>query len=299
LRSMREHLLDPQILSSVSNFPLLARTVVEGFIAGLHRSLFHGFGSEFVQYRDYVRGDDPKYIDWKVYARQGSLQLKIFQEETNTNVYIVLDCSASMAYDGGAGISKLRYGSIIAACLAYLIGKQGDNVGFSAYHSDLVCNIKPGHRSGQVHQICTELARLEPGGVCEHRKIFNILGESFNRRGIVILISDFLDANESVRKGISRFRFSHHDLILFQVLDSHELEFPFDNTVRFVDSESGDEIITAPEVVRERYLDAFQAYLGDFKGFCMETGIDYQLLSTRDPLANALAAYLHRREQIR
>ena len=296
---MREHLLDPSILSTVSNFPLLARTVVEGFIAGLHRSLFHGFGSEFVQYRDYVRGDDPKYIDWKVYARQDSLQMKIFQEETNTNVYIVLDCSASMAYDGGTGISKMRYGSIIAACLSYLISRQGDNVGFSAYNSDLICNIKPGHRSGQVHQICTQLARLEAGGVCEHRKIFNMLGESFNRRGIVILISDFLDADEAVRKGISRFRFSHHDCILSQVLDSHELEFPFDNTVRFVDSESGNEIITAPEVVRERYLSDFQEYLEGFKGFCRKTGIDYQKVSTKDPLASALAAYLHCREQIR
>ena len=150
-------------MSRVSNYPLLARTTVEGFISGLHRSLYHGFGSEFVQYRHYMRGDDLKYLDWKVLARQDKLQIKVFQEETNTNCYVVLDCSASMAYAGESGISKLHYGSTVAAALAYLVTRQGDNIGMSAYSEQLLTSIPPGHRSGQFNTICEELAPAQSG----------------------------------------------------------------------------------------------------------------------------------------
>ena len=143
---MSEHLLDPAILSKIDNYPLLARTVVEGFIAGLHGSLYHGFGSEFVHYRNYSPGDDLKYVDWKVYGRSDKYYVKVFQEETNTNCYIVLDSSASMGYSGADGrMTKLQYGKIIAACLAYLINRQGDNVGFYGYSDQLKCCVQPGH----------------------------------------------------------------------------------------------------------------------------------------------------------
>lgn len=292
-------LLDPGTLSRISNYPLLARTVVEGFISGLHRSLYHGFGSEFVQYRHYMRGDDLKYLDWKVLARQDRLQIKVFQEETNTNCYLVLDCSASMAYQGQQGIAKLDYAAKVAAALAYLVTRQGDNVGLSAYNESLVTAVPPGHRSGQFHTICEELARLTPTGVCQHKQVFDQLGESFHRRGLVVLIGDFLDPDPALRKGINRLRFSHHDCVLLQILHQDEVDFPFEKTVHFVDSETGDEIVTAPEVVKRQYQSGLQEALDDLRGFCLANEIDHALLHTGEPLDAALATYLHRREQHR
>jgi uncharacterized protein (DUF58 family) len=299
---MDNSLLEPSILANINNFPLLARTVVEGFIAGMHRSLYHGFGAEFMQYRNYTRGDDLKYIDWKVYARQDRFQVKVFQEETNTNCYIVVDCSASMDYTGTtSAMSKLRFATVVAACLAYLVNRQGDNVGLCAYGDRILTDVRPGHRSGQVHEICTELVRLEAGGTGTSEMIFRHLQERFNRRGIVILISDFIDADsEAMRKSLRRFRLAHHDCVLLQVLDADEQTFPFSGSVRFVDSESSDEIITAPERVREVYLERFGAAAEAFRRFCLEADIDHASLTNSDvdSLGHALAAYLHRRERV-
>jgi uncharacterized protein (DUF58 family) len=296
---MREDLLDPQILSRIDNYMLLARTIVEGFVSGLHRSLYHGFGSEFVQYRDYTRGDDLKYVDWKVYARLDKLQVKVFQEETNTNCYLVLDCSASMGYRGqDRTLSKLHYAKILAACLAYLVNRQGDNVGFYAYSDRLHASIRPGHRSGQMEQICSVMSRLEAHGVSDHGQFLAYLAERFRRRGIVVFISDFLDTDPAFLKAIRHFRFVHHDCVLCHVLDDDELNFPFRDTVRFIDAESGTDLVTAPEVVRARYRQAFGDYLKELEDFCTGGGIDYERLSTSQPLAGALAAYLHRREML-
>lgn len=294
---MREALLDPAVLAGIQNYALLARNVVEGFVAGLHRSLYHGFGSEFVQYRNYARGDDLKYVDWKAYARLGKHLTKVFQEETNSNCYIVLDASASMAYAGEEGtISKLHYAKIMAACLAYLMNRQGDNVGFYAYSDELRGAIPPAYRSGQVQQVCLELARLEGEGGCDHAKVLGYLAEHFSRRGVVVLISDLLDADEALFKAIRRFRVAHHDCIVFQVLHPDEVQFPFAGPVRFVDSEDGREIVSAPERVRQQYLDSFQRHLNDVERFCRASEVDFLRVTSAEPLASVLAAYLHRRE---
>lgn len=291
------HFIDPATLARIDNYALIARNIVEGFVTGLHRSLYHGFGSEFVQYREYSKGDDLKYIDWKVFARHDKYQMKVFQEETNTNCYIVLDTSTSMAYEGRtSGISKIRYGKILAACIAYMVNRQGDNVGFYAYNDRLKCGIRPSHKSGHVHRICAQLASLEPEGICNHEFVFNYLGENFNRRGLIVLISDFLDTDVALLKAVRHFRYSHHDCIMFQILDDDELDFPFDATIRFIDSESADEIVTSPEIVRDQYVEQLNAYLRDLEKFCLDANIDYQRMRTSNPLANALSAYLSRRE---
>ncbi len=296
----KEQYLDPSILSKTDNYFLLARTIVEGFITGMHRSLYHGFGSEFVHYRNYTAGDDLKYVDWKVYARLGKLQVKVFQEETNTNCYIVLDTSKSMDYSGsGERVSKLEYGKILAACIAYMVSRQGDNVGFYAYDSQLRSCIKPGHRTGQVQNICGELTRLQAHGSCAHDKILGQLAELFRRRGLIILITDFMETGDGFRKAIRYFRVSHHDCIVFNILDDDELSFPFGDTVRFTDSETGNEITTAPELVRERYLKAVNAYFQEVKDFCREDNVDYNRIMTSAPLAKALSSYLHRREMFK
>ena len=294
---MKAHFLDPEILAQIDNFSLLARTVVEGFISGLHKSLYHGFGSEFVHYRHYYPGDDLKYLDWKVYARLNKFQIKVFQEETNCNCYIVLDSSASMGYQGkNSKLSKIDYAKMIVACLSYLISRQGDNVGFFSYDKQLGISIKPGHRGGQVQNICNSLTTLKTSGVCHHQTILFRLAEMFSRRGIIVFISDFLDADETLRKAIRYFRVSHHDCILFHILDDDELNFPFSGTVRFIDSESNTEISTAADIVRERYLSAFHRYLNEFEGACLTDNVEYFRLSTSQSLANILAAYLHKRE---
>ncbi len=298
--STRESFLEPAVLARVENYHLLARTVVEGFVAGLHRSLFHGFGSEFVQYRHYSRGDDLKYVDWKVYARLDRLQTKVFQEETNTNCYIVLDCSASMGYARNpATPTKLQYGKLIAACLAYLVNRQGDNVGFFAYADDLRCALRPSHRPGQVQHIFAQLEQQAASGACQHQRVLQFLGEHFRRRGLVVLISDLLDTDEALYRALRLFRCAHHDCVVFHVLDADETEFPFTGTVRFVDSEGGGDLVTAPAVVRERYLKAFAAYLDRTEHFARTHELDYHRLLTNQPLEVALTAFLHRREVFR
>ncbi|OVE82175.1 hypothetical protein BVY04_01960 [bacterium M21] len=293
---MIEKFLDPSALSRIDNYDLLARTVVEGFVSGLHKGLFHGFGSEFVQYRNYNRGDDLKHVDWKAYSRSGRLQVKVFQEETNCNCYVVLDSSASMAYAGEGRVSKLHYGKMLAASLAYLVNRQGDNVGLFGYSDRLRAEVPPGHRSDQLHRICVELARLEAEGGCSHRSVLNYLGEHFNRRGIIIMISDFLDPDEELMKALKRFRAGHHEVVLFQLLDDDELDFEMSGSVRFVDSESGNELVTAPEVVRETYKAAFDECRQKLEHDAVRNNIDYMMLRTSAPLDGAMAAYLHRRE---
>ncbi len=296
---MSEQFLDPKTLAQIDNFAVLARNVVEGFISGLHRGLYHGFGSEFVQYRHYNRGDDPKYVDWKAYARLNRLLLKVFQEETNCNCYIVLDASASMAYAGPERVSKFHYGRMIAACLAYLANRQGDNPGLFGYSDSLRSQIKPGHRPGQVQRLAAELARLDARGPCDHRKVLAYLAEHFNRRGVIVMISDFLDADEALVRHVKHFRASHHDVILFHILDDDEIDFDLDGTIRFVDSESAAEIVTAPTAVREDYRTAVQQYLSNFERFCRQHEVDYCRCRTSAPLDQVLAAYLHRRESFK
>ena len=296
----REHFLDPSTLAKIDDYYLVARTVVEGFIAGLHKSLYHGFGSEFVHYRNYTTGDDLKYVDWKVFARLDKVQIKVFQEETNSNNYIVLDTSASMNYKGkNSQISKIDYGKILTGCLAYLVNRQGDNVGFYAYNDALICALKPENRGSQVQNICTQMLGLEPKGICNHTLLLTHLAEMFRRKGIIVIISDFLDSDEILDKALRFFKVAHHDCILFHILDDDEVDFPFYGHARFIDSESGHEISTAPDVVRDQYLRSFKSYLEGFESSCLSHNLDYFRITTSQPLANALASYLHKRELFR
>lgn len=293
---MIERYIKPEVLARIDNYNLLARNLVEGFISGLHKGLFHGFGTEFVQYRPYNKGDDLKFVDWKAFARSRKLQLKVFREETNCNCYIVLDSSASMAYEAEGRVSKLKYAKMLAASIAYLVNRQGDNVGFFAYNDKIRTEVRPGHRADQVHRICIELARLKAEHAADHSSALNYLGEHFNRRGIIVMISDFLDPESELVKSLKLFRAAHHDVLLIQVLDDDELNFEFSGNVRFVDSESQDEMVTAPHIVRRQYLEALDAFLTTLDHDAMRNNIDYIRLACSQPLDGALASYLHRRE---
>lgn len=291
-------LLSPSVLARIDDYSLLARVVVEGFISGLHRSLYQGFGSEFFQYRPYVAGDDLKYVDWKVYSRRDRLQTKVFQEETNMNCCLVLDASASMDYRGErAECSKLRYASMAAACLAYLASRQGDRVGLYAYAGDMQAVVHPG-RGGGLRGVLTALGGLRAGGAADHRRALDFVSESVKRRGTVVWLSDFHGVEGEAASLLKRFRFAHHEGIAFQILDPDEVDLPFGGTMRFVDSEQAGEIVTAPDEVRDEYRRRVAEFTEAIRLSCLREQVDYQFLRSDENLGNLLAAYLHRRESL-
>ena len=292
-------LLSPATLARIENYALLAKVAVEGFISGMHRSLYHGFGTEFFQYRSYAPGDDLKYVDWKVFARRNRFYSKVYQEETNMNCCILMDASASMDYEGKrASCTKWRYASMVAACIAYLATRQGDNVGLYAFNHELLSAVPPGFRTGGLRRVLSELQRLRPGGQAEPGKVIGPLAEKLQRRGIVIIISDLLNVDEDLSWILKRFTFSRHECVVFHVLDPDELDFPFTGTMRFVDSESLDEIVTAPQLAKDYYQESMDTLIKNARRSCLEQQVDYEQVKTSDNLGNMLAAYLHRRESL-
>jgi uncharacterized protein (DUF58 family) len=290
-------LLSPATLAGIDGYALLARLAVEGFVSGLHRSLYHGFGAEFYQYRNYVKGDDLKYVDWKMFARRNKFYTKVFQQETNMDCVILVDASASMSYRGeGAPCSKLHYACMLAACLAYLANRQGDNVGFYAYNEQVVSAVPPGGRPGHLSRIFTELSRLEPAGEADHGHALSFVAETCRHRGLVIVLSDLLEATDTVIPLLKRFRFAHHDCILFQVLDPDEVQFPFNGTARFQDLETSAEITTVPQSVRTDYLKGMQDFLADLRQQCEGSQASYHLCTSDANLGAGLGAFLHQRE---
>jgi len=289
-------LLDPAHLSQMTNLQLLARTAVEGFLSGMHRSVFHGFGTEFLQYRNYSPGEDLKYLDWKVLARSDRLYTKVYQEETNMNCAVLLDCSGSMDYAGDrAPCTKFRYAAMLAACIAYLASRQGDNVGLFAYSDELLEAVEPGHRSGQLSRVMHALSRLKPHGAAAHQRTLDNLTHPFKHRGIVVLISDMLEAEDALPRLLRNFRFRHCDVIALQVLDPDEIDLPQPQVTRFKDIEAGREVVAWPPTVRHDYTHRMNAFLEELRTGFFANGIDYLKLQTTDSLGLALAQYLSHR----
>jgi uncharacterized protein (DUF58 family) len=289
-------ILSPSVLVDIDNYQLLAKVVVEGFVAGMHRSLFHGTGSEFVQYRDYTPGDDLKYLDWKVLAKRDRLYTKVFEEETNMDCTLVLDASASMGYRGvNASCSKLRYAAMAVACLAYLASRQGDNIGFYCYADKLRAAMPAARPGTQLQRIFTSLQGIEPGGVANHETHLHYVAESLRPRGIFVFVSDCLEAEDTVPELLKAFRFTGKEAIVIQVLDRDETELPYSHNVRFRDSETNEEIATSPSAVRKDYQASMAAFLANLRDACHEIQADYLLATSDSSLGELLAAYLHRR----
>lgn len=282
------------ILSKISNMELRARTVVEGFIYGLHRSPYRGFSVEFAEYREYTPGDDPRFIDWKVFARSDRYYLKEFEEETNLSCHILLDISASMKYKG-AGISKLEYASYLAASLGYLIFQQRDGVGLMSFDNQIRQFIPARNRKGHLFSLLRYLENLEPSNDTELSPPLHQIAEMVNRKGLIILISDLLDDPETALEGFRHIRFQGHDLIVFHVMDDDELNFPFENTTRFEDLESPRSYMAIPAMVRDKYLERLQNHINAFKVGCARVQADYHILNTAKPLDFALFSYLTNR----
>lgn len=287
--------LDPAVVARLGTLELRARTIVEGFLTGLHRSPFKGFSVEFAEYRQYMPGDDPSMIDWKVYARSDRHYVKRFEEETNLDCHILLDVSGSMGY-GSRGITKFEYAQCLAASLAYLMNKQRDGVGLTAFDEGIVGMLPASARGGHLRAILVTLERLKLGQRTNVAKPMHQLASSITKRGMVVLISDLLDEPERVIQGLRHFTFRGTDVVVFHILDPHELEFPFERATRFQDMESDHEVMAVPALVRQHYIEAMQALIERYKRELGGAGIDYQLLTTKDPLEMALMRYLSTRE---
>ena len=289
--------LDPGIIARLGTMELKARTVVEGFLSGLHRSPYKGFSVEFAEYRQYLPGDDLSTLDWKVYARTDRHYVKKFEEETNLECHLLLDVSASMAYRGAAAMSKLEYGSVLAASLAFLMNRQRDATGLIAFDDKIRFRLPAGARPGHLHALLLALERMEAGLQSDVARPLHQLADALVKRSLVVLISDLLDQPEPVIKGLKHLKFRGTDVIVFQVLDPNELTFPFRGPAKFRDLESADEVTADPLRVREAYLRELAGLTLRFDRELRGAGIDYVQLDTAQPLDFALLAYLATRER--
>ncbi len=286
--------LDPAVLARLGSLELKARTIVEGFLSGLHRSPFKGFSVEFAEYRQYMPGDDLSTIDWKVFARTDRHYVKKFEEETNLECHLLLDVSASMGY-GSAGVTKMQYGAFLAASLAYLMHRQRDAVGFMAFDERITRIVPTSARPGHLRAVLVALEQLSLGEKTDCSKPLHQLAEALVKRGLVILISDLLDEPDRVIEGLKHFRFKGTEVVVFHLLDPDELTFPFERATRFRDLENEDEVIAVPSLVRDQYLREVGNLIDLYKRELQSVGIDYCLLDTSTPLDFALMSYLSTR----
>ena len=288
--------IDPIVLSRISNMELLARGVVEGFVAGLHRSPYKGFSVEFMSYRPYMPGDDLMRLDWKLFARSDRYYIKQFEDETNTSVHVLVDVSASMDY-GSRGMTKRAYASYLAASLAYLVVRQRDGVGMTFFDDRIIEHIPPRSTKGHLHTLLDFLGSVPGGARTEMGKPLHELADRHRRRGFVILISDLLDDVESIVDGLRHFRFQGHDVLVLHVMDPQELTFDFSDLVEFEDMETGEKLLIAPEANREAYLKNLERFKTSLRRECGLLGVDYALLPTDQPLDFALFEYLSARSR--
>jgi len=287
--------LDPAVVARLGTLELKARTIVEGFLSGLHRSPFKGFSVEFAEYRQYIPGDDLSTIDWKVYARSDRYYVKKFEEETNLDCHLMLDVSGSMGYGSHHPLSKFEYGACLAASLAYLMNRQRDAVGLTAFDEEIVSMLPASSRPGHLRSLLVTLDRLKTAHQTNVSKPLHQLAESLTKRGMGVLISDLLDEPERVIRGLKHFQFRGIDVIVFHVLDPDEIDFPFDVATRFEDLETAEEVMAIPAVVRRDYQTALNGLIDRYRRELGASGIDYQLLSTSHPLELALLSYLSTR----
>jgi uncharacterized protein (DUF58 family) len=287
--------VDPKILARIRNLELLARSVVDGFINGLHRAPYFGASIDFAEHRGYVPGDDIRRVDWRLYARTDRYFVKQYEADTNSNFAVLLDVSKSMSF-ASQGISKLEYSSYLAACLAYLSHRQRDRVGIVTFDEDIVSFVPPSAKHFNVLLQTLDRAKaVKPG------RVLSTLGkvaEHFKRRSIVALISDLYENPDDVLEAMKPYRFLGNDLVVFHVLDPAELEFPYKDATRFQDLESGEEIPVIPDSFANEYRKMMQAHIEALTTKFSEARIDYVLLNTSKPLDEALFAYLGNRERL-
>jgi uncharacterized protein (DUF58 family) len=283
--------IDPKVLIRIQNMELVARTVVEGFVTGLHRSPYLGFSVDFAAYRTYFPGDEIKRIDWNVYGRTDKLYIKLFEGETNTKVLVLCDVSGSMNYQSGS-VSKLDYARMLAASLSYFAYHQRDAVGLLTFDTDVVKYVPSSRRRGQLLTILAEIERIKASKETEFRKPLHYLAEMLNRRGLIIVISDFYDEPENIVNGLKVLKTKGNDVVAFHVMDDFELTFPFAEMAQFEDLETDRKMHVIPEYLRNQYLKILNQHIDKLKKELTSARIDYQLMNTSEPLDAGLFKYL-------
>ncbi len=287
-----QRFLDPAVLASISNLDLVAKTVVDGFVSGLHRSPDFGFSQEFAEYRAYSPGDDLRHVDWNVFARTERCYLKRYQGETNTLVTILLDASNSMKFTSH-GVTKMDYARYLAASLFYLANKnQRDAAGLIVFDDELRNYIRPSARQGQLHRLLSGLEHAEPRSRTNYGKPLDYFQNLLRRRGLVVVISDFYESPDVIVKTIEPLRFHGNEVILFHILDPREIRPQMGVPSILIDLETDESLEVTPDYVHNDYVQKMDAHISALRDRARGSGLDYCLLVTDKPLDAALREYL-------
>jgi uncharacterized protein (DUF58 family) len=287
---------DPRTLAKLQSLALRARHIVEGYVAGLHRSPYRGFSIEFAEHREYAPGDDLRYVDWKVFGRTDKFYLKQFEDETNLICYLVLDISESMRYQGpDAALSKLEYAQCLAAAIAWLVLHQQDAVGLVTFDNEIRANVAPSSNASHLRSLLQVMEDVHPVAKTATGPIFHELAERFRKRGVVLILSDLFDEVGSLMAGLKHFAHRRHDVILLHVLDPAELEFPFRSPTMFHGLEQYPELLADPRSLRRAYLQEMERFRTEVQKGCRRQQMDYQLIRTDQPFDEALTKYLAER----
>jgi len=291
-----QRFIDPAVLAGISGLDLIAKTVVDGFIAGLHRSPNFGFSQEFAEYRAYTPGDDLRHIDWNVYARTERAYLKRYRGETNTLLTILLDASNSMKYSSH-GVSKSDYARFTAASLFYLTTQtQRDAAGLIVFDNEVRNYIRPSNRQGQFYRLLSALEHAEPQARTDITKALERFQESLPRRGVVIVISDFYETPGRIIRALEPLRFRGNEVLLFHVLDPAEVRPQFPGPTTLIEMETEESLEVSPEYARVEYAQKIDSHIAALRDGARGSGMDYHLLVTDRPLDNALREYLSIRQ---
>lgn len=289
-------MLDPRTLADLQGLGLKARLIVEGYLSGLHRSPYHGFAAEFTEHREYVPGDDLRYVDWKVYGKSDRYYLKQFEEETNFACYLVLDTSESMAYRSDeAAVSKLEYAQYIAAALAHLIVQQKDAVGLVTFDRSVTQFVRASSQASGLQQLFHVMDRSPATGDSAMGPVFHDLAERIKKRGLIVILSDFFDEMDDMVLGLKHFHHRRHDVSLLQVIDPAEQSFPFENPTLFKGLEELSEQLIEPRSLRDAYLREFESFLSGLRRCARDLKMDHVLMRTDAPLDVALSGFLQSR----
>jgi uncharacterized protein (DUF58 family) len=284
--------LDPKVLSQIDKLEVRARLVVEGFISGMHKSPYKGVSVEFAQHREYVPGDDIRFIDWKIFGRSERFYIKEFEEETNLRAWMFVDQSESMAYAHDGGMSKFDYAATAASALAFLLQQQSDAVGLSLFADQVMRSVPSSNTRQNLANLFQSLEQAKPDQKTRIGGVLQELSSSIRKRGVVMLFSDLFDDPDEVLRGIRSLGQRGHDVIVFHVLDRDELEFPFERMTMFEGLEQMPELLADPSALRDAYLAEIEAFTDKVRKGCLAQRADYVRLINDQPLDVALSSYL-------
>jgi len=290
--------LEPQALARVKNLALVARGVVEGFISGLHASPYKGFSVEFAEHREYVSGDDPRHLDYKMLARTERLYVKQYEEETNMRAQILLDVSGSMGYAYDGKFSKFEYGAYLTAILAYLMTRQQDSVGLTTFDTQIRMDMPARSSPRHFNELMRQLEAIRPGQQTNVADMLHKLANRFKRRCLIVLISDLYDETEEVMRALHHFKHRRHEVIVFQLFDKAEIEFPFKDLISFHDLETDQRLQVEPAYVRDAYREQVRAFIERYRRECTEAGIEYVMTDTSTPYDFMLSRYIANRNRL-